>query len=47
MFTFLKEYDIEINTSSTDFYNFIIAISTGEMKFDVIVEWLRENTKAI
>ncbi len=47
MFTFLMEYGIEINASNTNFYNFVIAISTGEMKFEAIVEWLKENTKAL
>lgn len=46
MFTFLMEHNIEIITSNTDFYNFIIAISTGTMNFEAIVEWLKENTKA-
>jgi death-on-curing protein len=47
MFTFLMEYGIEINASNTNFYNFVIAISTGEMKFEAIVAWLKENTKAL
>jgi death-on-curing protein len=47
MFTFLMEYGIEINTSNTDFYNFVIAISTGEIKFKAIVEWLKVNTKEV
>ena len=47
MFTFLMEYGIEINASNANFYHFVIAISTGEMKFEAIVEWLKENTKAL
>lgn len=45
MFTFLMESNIQIECSNTDFYNFVIAISTGEMKFEAIVEWLKMNTK--
>ena len=42
--TFLLECGIEIKASEVDLYSFIINISTGELKFDQIVEWLKTNT---
>lgn len=42
--TFLLEYGIEMKASEVDLYSFIINISTGEIKFDQIVEWLNANT---
>ena len=29
------------------YINFTISISTGEIKFDEIIEWLKKNCKAI
>jgi death-on-curing protein len=43
----LMEKNITITTHQNEVYNFVIAISTGEMKFEAIVAWLKENTKAI
>jgi len=36
-----------MNASSADLYQFTISISTGEIKFDEIVSWLKINTKPI
>ncbi len=38
---------ITITTPQNEVYNFVIAISTGEMKFEAIVEWLNANTKKL
>jgi len=40
----LRFGNIKINASNDELYNFVISISTGEKKFDEIVEWLKENT---
>lgn len=44
MVSFLLECGIEIKASEDELYSFIINISTGEIKFDQIVEWLVSNT---
>lgn len=44
MLAILEESEIEINISNTDIYTFVIKISTGESKFEQIVEWLKQNT---
>ena len=41
----LRAGNIKIIAVNNDLYNFIISISTGEKKFEEIVEWLKENTK--
>lgn len=43
----LLEKKITIIASQNDTYNFVIAVSTGNLKFEAIVAWLKENTKAI
>ncbi len=45
--TLLLEYNIIITAAETELYQFIIQISTGELKFDQIVEWLKRNTSAL
>lgn len=45
--TLLLEYNLIVNASSESTYNFIIQISTGELKFEQIVEWLKQNTSSI
>lgn len=45
MESILRFGNIRINASNDDLYNFVISISTGEKKFEEIVQWLRENTK--
>jgi death on curing protein len=44
MATILLEHQVLINASENDLYNFIIQISTGEIKFEQIVEWLKLNS---
>jgi death-on-curing protein len=41
----LRVGNIKIIARNDDLYNFIISISTGEIKFEEIVRWLKENTK--
>lgn len=41
----LRVANIKITATNDDLYNFVISISTGEKKFEEIVEWLKENTK--
>ena len=43
----LKEFNIIFTASQEDVYNFTIRISTGEIKFEEIVEWLKSNTKTV
>jgi len=44
MLALLEEGKTEIQVPNEDIYNFVINISTGEIKFDQIVEWLMKNT---
>ena len=45
MAALLEENGIMICANEEQFYNFVISISTGEKKFEEMVEWLKENTK--
>ena len=47
METVLRLYRYKIISTDDDLYTFVISISTGEIKFEQIVEWLKQNTKAI
>lgn len=42
--TLLFEYGIKLKASPETAYDFIIKISTGELKFEQIVAWLKVNT---
>jgi death-on-curing protein len=42
----LRIEEIKINASDDDLYTFVIKISTGEFKFEQIVEWLNQNTSS-
>ena len=42
--TLLLEHEIDIDVPGDDFYSMVIKISTGEMKFEEIVEWPKTNT---
>ena len=44
MSALLEDEGLIFSAEEEDFYNFVIPISTGEKKFDEIVEWLKENT---
>jgi len=45
MAALLEENGIIICANEEKFYDFVISISTGEKKYEEIVEWLKENTK--
>jgi death on curing protein len=45
--TLLLEYKFSVNAEKDDAYNFTIKISTGEIKFEEIVVWLKNNAEAI
>lgn len=47
MLAILKIGEMNLIASEEDAYQFTISISTGEIKFDQIVEWLRINTEAL
>lgn len=47
MFTLLLEYDLIVKASEQAAYDFTIQISTGEIKFNEIVLWLKNNTEAV
>lgn len=44
MYAFLMEHQLKIISSNNDFYEFVIAISTGSLPFDGIVDWLKSHT---
>jgi death on curing protein len=35
---------LELTAKNPDIYEFIIKISTGEIRFEAIAEWLKENS---
>jgi death-on-curing protein len=43
----LDENNLELVASNDNIYSFVIKISTGEIKFEQIVEWLKQNTTSI
>lgn len=43
----LLEEGVLLTASQEDAYNFTISISTGELKFEQIVAWLKENTASL
>ena len=47
MVTFLFEYNFALTAREDDLYNFTISISTGETKFDDIVQWLKQNSNPL
>jgi prophage maintenance system killer protein len=44
MATLLRIEGYKITGSDEALYSFVINISTGEIRFDEIVEWLKKNT---
>jgi len=46
MVALLEDEGLVFSASEEDFYRFVISISTGEKKFDEIVDWLKENTES-
>ena len=47
MLAILHEGNLEITVPNDTIYNFVINISTGEIKFEQIVEWLKVNTTSL
>jgi len=47
MYALLINYGFKLTVPSSEFYNIIISISTGELHFEQIVEWLKTSTIAI
>ena len=47
MIALLREYNLQVNANNNSLYEFTISISTGEIKFDQIIEWLKMNTEAL
>ncbi|NOT92046.1 type II toxin-antitoxin system death-on-curing family toxin [Ferruginibacter sp.] len=47
MLAILDENKLELIVSNDAIYAFVIKISTGEIKFDKIVEWLKQNTSSL
>lgn len=47
MRTFLRINGYDIFASEDMKYNFVIAIASGEMRYEEILIWLQENTKTI
>jgi death on curing protein len=43
----LDENNLELVASNDNIYSFVIKISTGEIKFEQIVEWLKQNTTSL
>ena len=38
---------IRVNATDDSLYAFVISISTGELKFKQIVDWLKQNTSSL
>ena len=47
MLIILEIGNLKITASNDAIYNFTIQISTGEIKFEEIVTWLKNNTEAV
>ena len=47
MLVILEIGNLKITASNDAIYNFTIQISTGEIKFEEIVIWLKNNTEAV
>jgi death on curing protein len=47
LITLLYEYNISVNAKEDALYEYTIKVSTGETKFEQIVEWLKQNTSSI
>ena len=47
METVLRMEGLGINASDDSLYSFIIKITTGEIRFEQIVEWLKQNTTTL
>jgi death on curing protein len=47
MVSVLYEYNFALTACEDDLYNFIISISSGKIKFEEIVHWLKQNSNPI
>jgi death on curing protein len=47
MASLLEEDSYFLNANQEEAYQFTIQISTGETRFEQIVEWLKQNTTAL
>lgn len=47
MLAILEQEKLGITVSNKNIYDFVINVSTGETKFDQIVEWLKNNTSIL
>lgn len=47
IFELLHKGNLTVNSSKDELYQFVIDISTGEKRFDQIVEWLKQNTTTV
>jgi death-on-curing protein len=47
MLAILDEDNLEITVPNDAVYNFVIKISTGEIKFEQIVDWLNQNSSSL
>ncbi|MBK8522551.1 MAG: type II toxin-antitoxin system death-on-curing family toxin [Ferruginibacter sp.] len=47
MLAMLDEGNLEITVPNDAVYNFVIKISTGEIKFEQIVDWLKQNSSSL
>ena len=45
MFALLSEFGIELSPEENEMYDFVIAMSTGQVKYEGIVEWLIDHNK--
>lgn len=45
MLAVIDHENFVISTTNDEIYNFTIKISTGELKFEQIVDWLKHNSK--
>lgn len=47
MFTILRKENIMLKSGDAETYQFVIDISTGKIRFDDIVTWLKNNTTSL
>jgi len=47
METVLRMEGLKISAPDDSLYDFVIKITTGEIRFDQIVDWLKQNTSAL
>ena len=47
MIVVLDDYDLDVVVDEQERYRMVIAVASGELRFDGIVEWLRQHTAPI